>query len=107
MTRSEPVAPGKGTAWPQDGRARVSRVGPCSRGEGPPPSPSAASTLCSFFASPTPNRIPDHTPNQQPINSPAPGGSPTDKKLIDSNCPAYIAPPKKETSTLQTFERQT
>jgi len=49
--------------------------------------------------------VPDS--KQDPSNCTATDVSATDKKLIVSNWPAYIDPPKKETSTLQTFERQT
>jgi spermidine/putrescine transport system substrate-binding protein len=48
--------------------------------------------------------VPDAT--QNPMNCMATDVSNTDKKLIVSNWPAYIDPIKKETSTLQTFERQ-
>jgi len=44
---------------------------------------------------------------QDPSNCTATDVSNTDKTLVVSNWPAYIDPIKKDTSTLQTFERQT
>jgi spermidine/putrescine transport system substrate-binding protein len=45
--------------------------------------------------------------HQDPAKCAAPDVSATDKKLVVSNWPAYIDPPKKAGSTVQTFEQRT
>jgi spermidine/putrescine transport system substrate-binding protein len=45
--------------------------------------------------------------HQNPADCAAKDVSATDKRLVVSNWPAYIDPPKKATSTLQTFEQRT